>query len=46
MEDFFDYVNETMDNFSKTSTTIYTILFGIWGTIIASLILAIVSVLK
>lgn len=46
MEDFFDYVNETMDNFSKTSTAIYTILFGIWGTIIAALIVAIVSVLK
>lgn len=46
MEDFFDYVNETMDTFSKTSTTIYMILFGIWGTIIAALIVAIVSVLK
>lgn len=46
LSEFFDYVNETMDKMSKTATTIYIILFGIWGTSVAALIIALISVLK
>lgn len=46
LNEFFDYVNETMDGVSKTATTIYLILIGIWGTSLAALVLAIIGVLK